>query len=195
MNDQPPPLRPLTAFRFFAALAVFLHHVGDFCGRDPILARLYRRVLFEGFSGVSFFFLLSGFILTYNYHQIFASMRGCAVWRFYVARFARIYPVHVLAFAAMLPLCYGEFFVAQGIAIKRALTNLTLIQSFIPLRDYYFSFNAPSWSLSDEFFFYALLPLLLWGLASLRLRRPSRSAGLTLGFLALAAGAGLGLAP
>jgi peptidoglycan/LPS O-acetylase OafA/YrhL len=186
MNEQAPPLRPLTAFRFLAALAVFLHHVGDFCGRDPVLVKVYRRVLFEGFSGVTFFFVLSGFILTYNYHAIFASLSKRAVWKFYVARFARIYPVHVLAFAVTLPLCYTHFFAATGTAILRAITNLTLIQSFIPDRDYYFSYNAPSWSLSNEFFFYALLPVLLWGLACLRLGRPARSAWLTIGFLAMA---------
>jgi peptidoglycan/LPS O-acetylase OafA/YrhL len=188
MNLQRPSLRPLTAFRFFAALAVFFHHMDYYCGRDPLLAKVYPSILYEGFSGVTFFFVLSGFILTYNYHHVFATFRWPEAWKFYAARFARIYPVHVLTFIAMLPLCYGAFLVATGTATLRAVANLTLTQSYIPRNDYYFSYNAPSWSLSDEFFFYASLPFLLWSLVSLRLARGSRPAVLSIGFLALALG-------
>jgi peptidoglycan/LPS O-acetylase OafA/YrhL len=159
-----------------------------YSARDPVLTKVYRAVFFEGFSGVTFFFVLSGFILTYNYHSFFATLSAREVWKFYAARFARIYPVHALTFVAMLPLCYGEFLVATGTATLHAVANLTLTQSFIPRNDYYFSYNAPSWSLSNEFFFYALLPVLLWALISLRLARPSRSVWLAVGFFAVALG-------
>jgi peptidoglycan/LPS O-acetylase OafA/YrhL len=186
MNDPPLPLRPLTAFRFLAALAVFLHHMEPYCRLDPRLAKVYQAVLFEGFSGVTFFFVLSGFILTYNYHGLFASLHRRQLWKFYAARFARIYPVHVLTFLVSLPLSYTEFFVSSHTALLRAVANLALVQSFIPRADYYFAYNAPSWSLSNELFFYALLPLLLWSLHSLRLARPTRSLGLAIAFLAAA---------
>lgn len=39
--------------------------------------------------------------------------------------------------------------------------NLTLTQSYIPLPEYYYSFNSPSWNISNEFFFYALFPFLI----------------------------------
>jgi peptidoglycan/LPS O-acetylase OafA/YrhL len=58
----------------------------------------------------------------------------------------------------------------------KALANLTLTHSFVADTGYYFAFNGPSWSLSDECFFYATLPLLLWLLAVLRLRHPLRAA-------------------
>jgi peptidoglycan/LPS O-acetylase OafA/YrhL len=41
------------------------------------------------------------------------------------------------------------------------LFNITLTQSFVPLSSFYFSFNSPSWSISNELFFYLLTPFLL----------------------------------
>jgi peptidoglycan/LPS O-acetylase OafA/YrhL len=189
MKDQPPPLRPLTAFRFLAALAVFCHHMQDYCLAEPRLVKIYRSVLFEGYAGVTFFFVLSGFILTYNYNGLFRTFREIReVWKFYTARFARIYPVHLLTFFVMVPLVYREFLTASGSATLRAGSNLLLLQSFIPRSDFFFAYNAPSWSLSNEFFFYALLPLLLWSLHAVRLTRPIWSTALTMVCLAGAFG-------
>src|SRR5690242_12787179 len=83
-----PALPALTSLRFLAALAVFLHHAGLFA---------------DGFFGVTFFFVLSGFILTYNYRRTLADGGRGAVWDFYVARFARVYPLHIFALIAALP--------------------------------------------------------------------------------------------
>jgi peptidoglycan/LPS O-acetylase OafA/YrhL len=159
MNDGRPPLPAFTTFRFFAALAVVGHHLA--CIRDdPRYHRLHERWLFEGYSGVTFFFILSGFILAYNYGDTFRTLRRAQTRTFYVARFARVYPLHILTFFA--------FFLVDDSALKdifhrpaSLIANLTLTQSFFPYQSVYFSQNAVSWSLSNEFFFYALLPLLL----------------------------------
>src|SRR5205807_10236402 len=105
----------------------------------------------------------------YNYHTIFRSLKVRDVWIFYVARLARIYPVHVLAFVVFLIVALGswsQLFTPRCTQLfdHKALANLTLTQSYIADATYYFSWNGPSWSLSDEFFFYAALPLLLWGM-------------------------------
>jgi peptidoglycan/LPS O-acetylase OafA/YrhL len=151
-----PPIHSLTAFRFLAALCVFLHHV------DP------SRFL-EGFSGVSFFFVLSGFILTYNYRGMLASVEWTSLRRFYVARLTRMYPVHLLTFLAILPLLWTGMSAAPRRSLVRAFLNLTLIQSFSPGPADYGSYNAPSWSLSDEWFFYLALPFLLWVISRVKL--------------------------
>ena len=167
---SPPPLRALTAFRFFAALAVCLHHLAGSFG--PV-DRGVPRFLHEGFSGVTFFFVLSGFILAYNYRSTFTTLRGRELRRFYAARFARIYPVHLLAILVVLPVFWApNRYLPAGEPVWRVVSQLTLTHSFIPRPQYYFAYNAPGWSLSDEWFFYAVLPLLLWALAGLRLRGP-----------------------
>ena len=90
-------LPSLTSLRAFAAAGVFVSHSVFFVGRSDV-----TRPLFDAgaMGGVSFFFVLSGTILAYNYAGAFS------VPRFYRKRFARIYPVYLLAFAL------GAFIVA-----------------------------------------------------------------------------------
>ena len=62
-------LRALTGVRFYAALFVFFSHMPIVAGMDALSG---QRVVFNaGVVGVSFFFVLSGFILTYNYAHVF----------------------------------------------------------------------------------------------------------------------------
>ena len=107
----------------------------------------------DGAAGVAFFFVLSGFILTYNYHSSFTKLSLSTAKKFYAARIARIAPVTVLTFLLFLPLMYQQLVDEPGVWLCRALTNLSFTQSFVPLETYYFSYNAVSWSLSDELFF------------------------------------------
>lgn len=140
-------IKPLTSLRFFFALLVFLSHYN--IGNSALFS--------EGYIGVSFFFILSGFILSYSYEErILSGLVSKS--SFYVARFARIYPLHILTFtlALLLALIYKEH-----ITFLTASTNIALLQSWIPLKSYYFTFNSPSWSISDEMFFYAVFPFLI----------------------------------
>jgi len=175
-------IHPLTSFRFFAALAVFLHHVAF----AP-----------EGYVGVTFFFILSGFILAYNYGAAFSGLSRKKVGEFYLNRFARVYPVHFLTFLLAVPVLYlelraggswlEEFYRRQPNApFWDAVASLSLVQSFSPLNRTYLSYNALSWSLSNEFFFYALFPLCLWLWARLRIGRVWKTASVWLGVWALA---------
>ena len=151
-------LDALTALRFFAALLVFVYH----CAPTAPFATQYAL----GHSGVGFFFLLSGFILIYTYHREFT---GAVPWRavraFYVARFARIYPVHIVAtaFAALVLWRFGgNVWDVSGAATREAaaVSQLLLVQSWVPNELVYLGINAPAWSISTEMFFYAAFPLL-----------------------------------
>lgn len=142
-------LNPLTSFRFIAALAVFLSHLGS---------SLFR----EGYIGVSFFFVLSGFILAYNYHSRLDTLDASKVKSFYLARIARIYPIHVLTLLIAIPLVISSLSDNLITNVTKFVSNLLLLQGFIPYEDFYFSFNNPSWSLSAEMFFYVLFPILIF---------------------------------
>jgi peptidoglycan/LPS O-acetylase OafA/YrhL len=77
-------LAALTSLRFLAAAAIVYHHVMG--------AWAFPRVpQFHFAQGVSFFFVLSGFILTYRY-PVLRDWRE--IRRFWLARFARIWPAH-----------------------------------------------------------------------------------------------------
>ena len=117
-----------------------------------------------GSAGVQFFFVLSGFILAYNYHAKFPELRLGGALGFYRARFAKIYPVHVLTFLIAAPLVILHFDPDGLYALKLAFmsaVNLLLVQSFVPNQGTYFNFNGVSWTLSVEAFFYLTFPFLL----------------------------------
>jgi len=154
-------LKPLTSTRFFAAFFVFLSHLAFFQEYD-YLERIFVRFFYEGYIGVTFFFVLSGFILTYNYHGQFSSLNKEKLANFYLARIARIYPVHILTFIIAIPLLLKVVLENSFLGIISGLINISLLQSFVPLKEVYFSINAVSWSLSNEMFFYILLPFMLF---------------------------------
>ena len=184
---HPPvaPLRALTALRFVAAAYVLVfHYAGFFFPQAPIPA-----LIGLGYSGVTFFFLLSGFILAYNYHRVDLREPG-ALARYRRARVARIYPVYLVALVLSLP--WFAAWVAksapplQGLMAAGAVLAPLGLHAWVPGAAC--ALDCPSWSVSAELFFYALLPALL----PLALRAPGRLAGLTLAaWGALAAGASL----
>lgn len=155
-------ISPLTSLRFFFALMVFFSHL-DFLkeSKYPILQWIYNNIFQEGYMGVSFFFILSGFILSYNYQEGILTKK-LSLRKYFIARFARIYPLHILTFIIALPLSYKLFTSDFISGIIKVLFNVSLTQSFIPFQSVYFSFNAPSWSISDEMFFYVMFPVLVF---------------------------------
>lgn len=154
--DAPSPyqgrLPSLTGMRFVAAILVFVTH-GIFVNvlGDPDVVAGYRSVaLYAGSVGVSFFFILSGFILTY------VAPPGDTLRRFYRRRFFKIYPNHVLLFVVTALL-------AGLPAIWLWLPNLFLLHGWWPNYRLMTSMNSVSWTLSCELFFYAIFPfLLMW---------------------------------
>src|SRR5262245_1529969 len=60
-----PALPALTSVRFLAALHVVVYHF--FLVFPSRLPWLVAGVIGAGYTGVSFFFVLSGFVLAYNY--------------------------------------------------------------------------------------------------------------------------------
>ena len=138
-------MRSLTSLRFAAALLVVVFHLSVLA---PGLGEL-GRLAAAGYVGVTFFFVLSGFVLTYSWDI------DATASRFYRRRFARIYPVHLLFIAlAMVPWSAAPNWGALP-------ANLALLQSWSPDDSVARSFSGVSWSLSCELFFYAIFPLLV----------------------------------
>jgi len=149
-------IKPLTSLRFFFAFFVFLSHLSFAKTDNSLLNWLQRNIFFEGYLGVSFFFILSGFVLAYSYREKFLQ-KAITRKSFYLARFARIYPLHFLTLILAIPIIYFH----NSLGISSFLINLFLLQSFIPKEDLFFSFNAPAWSISDEMFFYLIFPFII----------------------------------
>lgn len=158
-------LPALTGLRFVAALGVIGVHFGLNC-----LPGVLHQLAVNGATGVSLFFVLSGFILTYTYAESTGVVRGGAR-AFWWARFARIYPVYLLGLVVGVgPLVWAPALPAyHPNSVLVAVSTIGLVQAWLPWVHYVW--NSPSWSLSTEAMFYALFPLLLPRLA----RLPTRS--------------------
>jgi peptidoglycan/LPS O-acetylase OafA/YrhL len=146
-----PALKALTSLRFFAAIHVVVYHLS--AEHTYTVVPLLGRFVMSGYTGVSLFFVLSGFILAYNYREVRDRRE------FWISRFARVYPVYWIAL--MLGVAYsfapatryaGHFWVRLGLC-------LTLLHTWYP--PFADSFNGPGWTLSVEAFFYALFPFLV----------------------------------
>lgn len=94
---------------------------------------------------------MSGFVLTYSYPSL--NKLG-ETRQFYIGRIARIFPAHLVTLLAGLAL--GVPFVASYF-----FANVLLLQSWVPTGDYFFSYNAVSWSISTEIGFYLAFPFLI----------------------------------
>jgi len=155
MSQSKPMLNSLTSLRFVAAGAIVLGH------GHPYFGSLGLATTFSLAQGVSFFFVLSGYILAFNYPRV---QNLSELWKFYRARFSRIWPLHLTGTLIF-------FFLVNGInagaldgsaqLVFAGASSLLLMQSLIPLRDIYLVFNGVAWSLSTEIVFYLIFPLLI----------------------------------
>ena len=165
MSIPPPPARieQLTSLRFFAALAVLASHLWPLAEEPNPLQPIARTLFHEGYAGVSFFFMLSGFILSHTYGAKLTSgsiSRG----KYLALRVARIAPLHWLC---GVPFAMWALATVGAASLPVSTVNLALLQSWVPSEHWYFSLNEPSWSLSDELFFYTMFA----GLVFLSLRK------------------------
>jgi peptidoglycan/LPS O-acetylase OafA/YrhL len=160
LKYQNTQLKSLTGLRFLAALAVFIAHVPgqwpeyDF-GKAPI-----------GAAGVSFFFVLSGFILAYVYvPRLEASTSNKFPFKeFYLRRVARVWPLHLMTLLIALFAVFGwQIFQKQDHVLLKSFANVFLLQAWIPIHKWGYFLNGPAWSLSVEAFFYAVFPWFLIG--------------------------------
>ncbi|EPP7680881.1 acyltransferase family protein [Yersinia enterocolitica] len=135
----------LTSMRFFAALMIVIGH-----GSQIPAFNAFGFTLFNVGNAVSFFYVLSGFILTYNYYSM-------SDYKSYlIARIARIWPLHIVMLMAVI------FILDYDVSDENILlANVFLIQSWFPYSSYFYSFNAVSWSISTELSFYLAFPFFL----------------------------------
>jgi peptidoglycan/LPS O-acetylase OafA/YrhL len=133
----------LTSVRFFFAMMVV---VGHFTGHySAELGTLPGFVYNMATLAVSWFFVLSGFIIAYNYPKLSTNKQRTD---FLILRFARLWPVHCviltagLALSLFYPNRHWLFF------------HYTLTQAWTMNPDIASGYNGPSWSVSTELFFY-----------------------------------------
>ena len=171
-NQEKIPI--LDAMRFVAALTVMLVHYELIMGHFVLYGTAST-------SALSWFFVLSGFILSYTYPAV----QGPAAYkRYYLHRVIRIFPVYLLAvlvsslFVSTAYLSFGEAFFTEvnrpfvlrydlpesldvSFWTMATFRHLTFTQSLSNIETLNLVFNGPLWSLVLEMYFYLCFPALL----------------------------------
>ncbi|HTB98607.1 MAG TPA: acyltransferase [Terracidiphilus sp.] len=150
-QSKPAPLKALTGLRCFAALNIVLFHFSN-----PNWFGIFAPVVNAGFASVSYFILLSGFVMSYNY-----AARGRAgkldVVRYYKARFTRLYPIYLLSLILAWRMIPQEWIAhTHGMFWAGMVLSPLLLQGWIP--EIATFLNTPAWTMSAEAFYYLIFP-------------------------------------
>jgi peptidoglycan/LPS O-acetylase OafA/YrhL len=172
-------LTALTSLRFFAALFVVIHHTAIIGGN---IYPIYLAGQF-GWLGVSFFFILSGFVLKWSFDSAMPML-------VYIGRrLSRIYPLHFICLTTCLVLFLitGHQFGGFRGTITATIENYLLMQDWISADPFTRqAWNGVSWTLSCEFFFYLIAPICFPALGRIgRGKSAGIAAAVWLGFVGL----------
>ena len=151
MTSKGTYIPELSAWRFIFLLLIFLHHVEVWPGGG-------------GRAGVAFFFILGGFTLTLGYADR-VKKSEFRYEQYLKRRLVKFYPLHWLILFLFVPL---NVLCSVPITVKTFIPNFFLLQSFIPIKEFYYSFNSPSWYLCNTVFFAFLFPFIYQRLSEIR---------------------------
>lgn len=146
-------LPSLTGLRWATAMLIFGHHIMavEYFGGN---AGVVWGVLFEaGKTGVTLFFILSGFVLAWGYKPQ-QSARS-----FWWHRFARVYPLHLVGVGLALVAAATLVPEIRADGAAPVVANVLLVNGWVP--DWWQAGNPASWSLVCEAFFYLSFPFLI----------------------------------
>jgi peptidoglycan/LPS O-acetylase OafA/YrhL len=153
---KPARLNGLTGLRTFAAINIVFFHFSN-----PNWFGWLAPVVNAGYASVSFFILLSGFVLAYNYA---GRARDGALdkARFWEARFTRLYPIYLLSLLLswrMVPAEYASH--THTMFWTGMVLSPLLLQGWIP--EIATFLNTPAWTMSAESAYYVAFPWLAKG--------------------------------
>ena len=183
----------LTGLRFVAAGAVFVAHALPKIipwPQNQAESVIYTLAGSVAGEGMTLFFVLSGFVIHYNYSEQIQQQGGRGLFNFFVARFARLYPLYFFCLVFELLLKYSYSQVPESL--------MEVLPFYLTLTHSWFYFIAgdnsliyqlgliPSvaWSISTEWFFYCTYPLICYGLVSLSRPRDKLYAAVALCLIA-----------
>ena len=161
----PSRLPSLTSLRAFAALFVFANHAGYILqDHNPGWYTHYDHYVWNiGPLSLVFFFMLSGFVLTWGVRP------GDTSRSFWRGRVVKVFPNHAVAFAITLGLIIAS---GESVRVAQGIANLFLYETWTSNQTYFmYPVNGVAWSLCVEAFCYACFPLLLLAVRRIRPER------------------------
>src|SRR5580704_8586197 len=169
-------LRALHGLRFLAAFCILFSHACSWLANFKDTRTIFGYGEFFTVYGMPLFFVLSGFVIHYNYSLLFSTMRSrWAIFEFLGARFARLYPLFISFFLVGFAVDgVLQWYYEHKLNLLLVMTHyLTLTQSWVCITLFgdRLLLDGPfglSWSLSTEFFFYVTYIVLVLHVARMR---------------------------
>lgn len=128
-----------------------------------------NAVLAKGYLCVDFFFVLSGFVITYAYAKHFRAGFSLSEYKlFLMRRIGRVYPLYFFVLTLIIfytVLVYGNFSSGLPPAVQSHYPLAVTIANYLLIFDWGVriqGFVSASWSISTELVAYFLFPLLFW---------------------------------
>jgi peptidoglycan/LPS O-acetylase OafA/YrhL len=176
VGESSHELRALHGLRFLAAFCILFSHACSWLANFKDTHTIFDYGEFFTVYGMPLFFVLSGFVIHYNYSRLFSTMRPrWAIFEFLGARFARIYPLFICFFLVGLAVDgVLQWFDHHKLNLLLVMGHfLTLTQSWVYIVLYGDRLVLDgtfglSWSLSTEFFFYLTYIVLVLHVARMR---------------------------
>ena len=138
-------IKSIQGLRGYAIIFVFLSHCN-------------QSFSCFGALGVSIFIMLSGYLSMRKY----SVKDSLELFRLLKKRLKKFYPLHLITLLLAIPFTWGDLLGAEAAKHWAVLAlNALLLQSWIPIRNVYFSYNAVSWYLSITIFFTLITPLMI----------------------------------
>jgi peptidoglycan/LPS O-acetylase OafA/YrhL len=156
LADERTKLDSLTSLRFLAAAMIVVYHtLGIIWWPSDAVAPFLLN------QGVSFFFVLSGFVLHLSYRGAIANYEF-GFGSFMIRRWFRLWPAHAAALLLVVALAPSISFadIASAFSAFEVFQIVFMFHALNPDIGVYYAINPPAWSISTEFLFYLFLPLL-----------------------------------
>lgn len=142
------PIGSLTGLKVIAMLLLFWHH-----------STMPKLSIDLGARTCEFLFVVSGFLVGYNYFYIECPATWRESFRYAYSKFLKFWPLHFLTMLLVLVVKVRPLFTVPNLI--RTILNILLLQAWSPCQETYFAYNGASWFLSALLFCYFMAPILI----------------------------------
>lgn len=161
-NNRKEFIPVLTSIRIFGAVAIVLFHFQEtlYCAFPQL--KNFSPVIAYGHWAVSFFFMLSGFLMAHhycNYQLLHKKGYLMFIWK----RLSRLLPIHILTHVLVIPIrCWAIYIhnnwgapIPSWFSAQNWVKNVFFLMYYkMPFVSVDYSWNTPAWSVHVEFLAY-----------------------------------------
>lgn len=149
------------------AITIFLCHV-SFIVEVPFGKSIFEKYFNNGYFGIVFFLVLSGFFISLNYGEKFETLNFDKFVGFIKKRIIKIYPTYILTMTFVF-----IWWIIKDVSVSSIIENILYFLLCIPMLqtvdfNCWWLFNSAAWFISCIFVLYAISPLILKNLYKIR---------------------------